>query len=253
MTNMFSGNQEKRIPTSFKDCYKTDAITQNLWVWCERLEKWGKILFWALIIIGIINTITSTIDSHQFLKQIGADTIEEIRKESAKLGMEIPTVFETLVHNLLLWTFYAILEYCAYHVLALLVGSLASIVQHNKISANISLYKAAKDEKVDDNDKENYDAELHSSKVVKNKKAETLERLKEKGLISEEDYEKYSDDFEQKSLSINTGSIHGISEKELENKKAEEKRENNERIIAICFFIIFIAALILLCVIKTGG
>lgn len=150
MENMFSGNQEKRIPTSFKDCYKTDAITQNLWVWCERLEKLGKMLFWALIIIGIINTITSAIDSHQFLNQIGADTIEEIRKESAKLGIEIPTVFETLVHNLLLWTFYAILEYCAYHVLALLVSSLASIVQHNRISANISLYKAAKDENIND-------------------------------------------------------------------------------------------------------
>ncbi|MBO4733030.1 MAG: hypothetical protein J5662_01000, partial [Clostridia bacterium] len=227
---------------------KTDAITQNLWVWCERLEKWGKILFWALIIIGIINTITSAIDSHQFLKQIGADTIEEIRKESAKLGMEIPTVFETLVHNLLLWTFYAILEYCSYHVLALLVGSLASIVQHNKIFANISLYRAAKDESVDDEEKECSDAEHDNDK-----KLETLLKLKEKGLISEEDYEKYNDDFKQKSLSINTSSIHGISEKELENKKAEEKRENNERIIAISILIIVIAAVILLYVINAGG
>ena len=51
MANMFSGNQEKKIPRNFKECYKTDCVTQNLWLWCERLEKWGKILFWVLIIV----------------------------------------------------------------------------------------------------------------------------------------------------------------------------------------------------------
>ena len=150
MANMFSGNQEKKIPKSFKDCYKTDGITQNLWLWCERLEKWGKILFWILIIIGVIDTISAGINAHELIKQIGAETVEEIREASAEMGIEIPTVFEALVNNLLIWTLYSFLEYCAYHVLALLVGSLATIVQHTKITANITLYNSAKAEGITD-------------------------------------------------------------------------------------------------------
>ncbi len=148
MANMFSGNVEKKIPREFKECYKIDSITENLWLWCERLEKWGKILFYILIAIGIIDTIIAGINAHQFIESIGAETVEEIRKASAELGMEIPTVFEALVNNLFIWILYAFLEYCAYHVLALLVGSLASIVQHTKITANIALYNSAKDNMV---------------------------------------------------------------------------------------------------------
>ena len=148
MENMFSGNQEKKIPKSFKDCYKTDGITKNLWLWCERLEKWGFILFWILIVIGIVDTIIAGINAHQLIEQIGAETVEEIREASAEMGIEIPTVFEALVNNLLSWTLYSFLEYCAYHILALLVGSLATIVQHTKITANIALYNSAKDNRV---------------------------------------------------------------------------------------------------------
>ena len=150
MANMFSGNQEKKIPKSFKDCYKTDSITQNLWLWCEKLEKWGFILFWIIIVIGVIDTITAGINAHQLIEEIGAETVEEIREASAEMGIEIPTVFEALVNNLFSWTLYSFLEYCAYHVLALLVGSLATIVQHTKITANITLYNSAKTEGTSD-------------------------------------------------------------------------------------------------------
>lgn len=152
MANMFSGNQEKKIPKSFKDCYKTDSITKNLWLWCERLEKWGFILFWILIAMGIIDTIIAGINAHELIEQIGAETVEEIREASAEMGIEIPTVFEALVNNLLSWTLYSFLEYCAYHILALLVGSLATIVQHTKITANITLYNSAKAEGITDDD-----------------------------------------------------------------------------------------------------
>ncbi len=159
MTTMFSRNQEKKIPRNFKDCYKTDSITQNLWLWCERLEKWGYILFRILIVIGVIDTIIAGINAHQLIEQIGAETVEEIREASAEMGIEIPTVFEALVNNLLSWTLYSFLEYCAYHILALLVGSLATIVQHTKITANIALYNSAKTEGVSDDYEEEANAE----------------------------------------------------------------------------------------------
>lgn len=170
MTNMFSGNQEKKIPRNFKDCYKTDSITQNLWLWCERLEKWGYILFWILIVIGVIDTIIAGINAHQLIEQIGAETVEEIREASAEMGIEIPTVFEALVNNLLSWTLYSFLEYCAYHILALLVGSLATIVQHTKITANISLYNSAKTEGVSDDCEE--ECKEEPNKITGNKKAD---------------------------------------------------------------------------------
>ena len=191
MAKMFSGNQEKKIPKDLKSCYKTDGITQNLWLWCERLEKWGMILFRVLIVIGIIDTIIAGINAYQLIELVGAETVEEIRQASARLGIEIPTVFEALVNNLLSWTLYSFLEYCAYHILALLVGSLATIVQHTKITANITLYNAATAECVTDDYEEDID-DINNEKTTKqkpNKKINALEEWKTEGLISEEEYE----------------------------------------------------------------
>ncbi len=202
MANMFSANQEKKIPKSFKDCYKTDGITQNLWLWCERLEKWGKILFWILIVIGIVDTIIAGINAHQLIEQIGAETVEEIREASAEMGIEIPTVFEVLVTNLLSWTLYSFLEYCTYHILALLVSSLATIVQHTKITANITLYNSAKAEGITDDYDENIDNNIDDEKIkktkpVKNEKLDTLEKWKSEGLITDEEYEEKKADLQR--------------------------------------------------------
>lgn len=210
MTNMFSGNVEKKIPRDLKSCYKTDNVTRNLWVWCERLEKWGKILFWVLIVIGIIDTIIAGVEAHQFIQEIGAETIEEIREASAELGIEIPTVFEALVNNILIWTLYAFLEYCAYHVLALLIGSLATIVQHTKITANITLYNSAKLEGITDDYEpalskeeflENFNTFLEKTekkgKSIKEEKLETLEKWKKDGLITEEEFNEQKSEIER--------------------------------------------------------
>ena len=61
MRNMFSGNVQKEIPKSLGDCIKPDSVSSNLWVWCERLEKLGEILFWLLIIGGLIFSIGASI------------------------------------------------------------------------------------------------------------------------------------------------------------------------------------------------
>ena len=43
----------------------------------------------------------------------------------------------------------AFIEYCIYHVVALLIGSLASITQHTKATAKLLEYQLTKDEPVD--------------------------------------------------------------------------------------------------------
>ena len=147
MANMFSGNTEKRIPKSFKECYETDGITQNLWQWCERLEKWGLALCFILGIIGIISIISEGVQTARLIDELGID-MAEVRAAAAELGIEVKSVSEVVVDGILRWSFYCFIEYCVYHVLALLVGALASIVQHTRITANITLYTAAKAENI---------------------------------------------------------------------------------------------------------
>ena len=67
--------------------------------------------------------------------------------------------FEIFIPLLLETALYAFLEYCAYHILALLIGALASIVQNTKISANVALYNTTYnsiDKVLNNNQNENY-------------------------------------------------------------------------------------------------
>lgn len=144
MANMFSGNQEKKIPKNFEDCYKSDGITKNLGLWCERLEKLGSVLFWLIIISGIITAIASSFTV----------SVEEVTHGTYYTWTETETTtnfdWDIFVVSIVETALYAFIEYCVYHVLALLIASLASIVQHTKISANISLYTFAKNEGLTD-------------------------------------------------------------------------------------------------------
>ncbi len=136
MANMFSGYTQKEIPKNMEDCIKPDSVSSSLWGWCERLEKWGKILFWVLIIGGLILSISTSIVEKEVVVEEAtywSEAETEIRK-TFDLEIFIPLLLETAL--------YAFLEYCAYHIFALLIGTLASIVQNTKISANIALYRA---------------------------------------------------------------------------------------------------------------
>lgn len=123
MANMFSGKTTKQIPTSLNECRQEDATVNNLHKWAERLENWGRSLFVILIIIGIICTIIDTV--------IMLDNDEDM-------------ALATCISSVITWGLYAFIEYCAYHVLALLISALASITQNTIVSANVALYEASK-------------------------------------------------------------------------------------------------------------
>ena len=135
MANMFSGNTTKTVPKTFDECIRIDAVSENLWTWTERLETWGKILFVLIIIIGIIATIATGVETSKYLEQVD-------RFELALEGITVPSVFEVVITSLFEWALYAFLEYLAYHILATLLGALASITQNTIITANIALFKA---------------------------------------------------------------------------------------------------------------
>jgi hypothetical protein len=122
MANMFSNKTEKQIPKTLNDCVESDATVANLHSWAEWLESWGKFLFRALIVIGIISTIFDAIEA--------ADVSEEL-------------IVGAIITSAISWALYAFIEYCAYHVLALLVSALAIITQNTTISANVALLEAS--------------------------------------------------------------------------------------------------------------
>lgn len=113
MANIFSEIEEKRIPKNFKDCYTNDSLTDSLWQWVKNLEKIGKIFAILFAIITIIISIAM---------------FEDTDGASVVIGIFVAPII-------------AFLEYVSFHMIALLLASLASIVQNTKISANIELYK----------------------------------------------------------------------------------------------------------------
>ena len=122
----FYKRREKKVPETFEDCYSPDEVTKELWSWSARLEDWGQTLFRAIIVIGIILAIVGA---------IMVDASGEIQSFN----------FWMLLTGLIECAIYAVIEYIIYHVLALLVGSLATIVQHTKISADVALYMSSKE------------------------------------------------------------------------------------------------------------
>ena len=129
MSNSYnsSNTQNKKVPRSLKECYAPNRIAENLYEWSDRLERWGRALFAILIILGVIKS---------FVDGLSAADIE------ASIG------FFTFFASLIRWSVSAFIEYLAYNAIALLISALASIVENTKISADVTLYKAAKDEEV---------------------------------------------------------------------------------------------------------
>lgn len=125
MANMFSGNDDRRIPRTLNECLEQDGTATNLHCWSERLEELGQIVLVLMIIAGIIFTI------------IEAAT-------AAKLDEE--TVVPTVLLSLMKWGLYAFLEYCIFTVFSLLLGALAKITQNTIISAKVALYESRRNE-----------------------------------------------------------------------------------------------------------
>jgi len=129
-------SSNKKIPKNIEECIKQDLVSKNLWEWCKKLEKWGKILFWVLIIGGLFLSINSSIIEEEIIVSSWVGETTEIR-ETFSFEIFIPLFLNSIL--------YAFIEYWIYHIITILIGALASIVQNTTINSNIALYNAAKD------------------------------------------------------------------------------------------------------------
>ena len=144
-SNMFKGEEIKNIPDKLENVLVADKVSYNLWIWAKRLETLGKVLMTLLIIAGVILAFTSSYVEKEV--PVEDESSYSYYYDDYEEETEIKKVFDaemffTVIADTAL---YAFIVYCSYHVLALLIGALASIVQNTKITADIALLEAKKD------------------------------------------------------------------------------------------------------------
>ena len=121
----FPEETEKRIPRTLRACTATDATVLDLYIWSDRVEKWGGIVLLVLIVVGFLVTIVETV---------------------AQIDVNEEMVIPTLITSVVSWGLTAFLTYCAYQVTALLLRAMAKITHHTMIAANVALYESNKEE-----------------------------------------------------------------------------------------------------------
>ena len=119
---------QTEMPKSLEECMQIDESAQQLKKWSELVYKYGKWLFWAVIVCGIIFALDACTST----------TTELLNYLSGSESNGIAVFFMTAIP----WTFYAIFEYCLYNVLGASLAGLASIVQNTKVNTMLTLYQA---------------------------------------------------------------------------------------------------------------
>lgn len=122
-SSMFEDSMNEPSPKTIEDCTVPDKLTQSLWSWAKNLEKYGAMIL-ALILIGGIITAFSNAKS----------VADYTGEQEFSTALFLASFFNTII--------YAVLEYLVYHVLALLVASLAWIVQSTRTTARLAEWTA---------------------------------------------------------------------------------------------------------------
>lgn len=132
---MFFRNRTITVPTTFKECYQEDSVSRGLWSWCETIEKLGNILFYLIIVCGLI---TSFMGSNTKRIDYYGDVESEFN-------------FVLFLTSMIVWVIYAVLAHVAKDLSVLMISSLATMVQNTTVTAKVALYNASKNGEVEDN------------------------------------------------------------------------------------------------------
>lgn len=133
LMSMFSQIQSEPTCTTVDECVQNDKLSNNLWIWAHRLEILGMVLFVLLLVYGVYAAVQ-------------AATVEEIKGGAYYTWVETKFDFAVFVVEMIDWALYAFVEYCLYHVVALLIGALAGIYQNAKAAARLQEYHIRKAE-----------------------------------------------------------------------------------------------------------
>lgn len=193
--NIVTESKKHEKITCVSDCLKPDSITDNLWTWAERLEKLGKILFWIIIISGIVFAIATSIVTKEVVKGTYYQYTDT----------ETTFSFDVFLMSIVQTALYAFIEYCSYHVLALLIGALANITQNTKTTARLTEYVARK----------TLHEETLETTHIKEPKEQTTETIEadERQTITEENSSVIAEIRDNEKVCPNCGLVQDISRK----------------------------------------
>lgn len=121
--NMFSETLKEAQINSINDCTRIDPVSDNLWTWAKRIETLGKILFWILIIDGLILSILSGYAG--------------IGIEKYLMPNDNEFNFNIFLMSFLEYGLYAYLEFCSYHILASLLVRLQALFKTQEQQRNL--------------------------------------------------------------------------------------------------------------------
>ena len=127
MEKMIEQTMIEPTPASLDDCVRPDSLTNTLWSWAQNLEKYGQVLLLLIILGGIL------------MSYFGAQVETSMSRDPEfSPALFLTSFLQTIV--------YAVVEYLLYHVLSLLVASLAKLVHNTRTAARIAEYRARKEE-----------------------------------------------------------------------------------------------------------
>ncbi len=121
--SMFENCMNEPAPRTVEDCTAPDSLTRTLWNWAKNLEKYGAMLLVFILVSGIISAWSNA-----------KNTADIMGGNGFSAALFLSSFLNTII--------YAILEYLVYHVLALLVASLARIVQSTRTTARLAEWTA---------------------------------------------------------------------------------------------------------------
>lgn len=127
LENMFKRAAKRKIPKSIDDCTEVDPVSEELWGWAESTERLGKILLGVYIAYGILSAIMGAFIVDNYGSPEGFDFM-----------LFIPEIVKCIICGILI----SIL----YHLIALLIASLATITQSTRVTAKLAEYRTRKAE-----------------------------------------------------------------------------------------------------------
>ena len=133
----------RKTPDSISTCMKPDSLSQELWKWAKKIDDWGHLVYRLILICGAIVTIGIAFN-FEFALSIVNPVLAILNSAFGLYGEDEQTILTitAVIASIFVWGLSAFLEYCVYHVIALLTAALASIVQSNKITSDLALYHA---------------------------------------------------------------------------------------------------------------
>lgn len=118
-----SDDEIKKIPSSLEECYRPTPLVKRLRAVAKSILKTAKILMIVIVIVGLINAITSSLiyDNRSNVKDF----------DIGNFGMSlISTALEVLYIGV------------AVDIVGVILSSLSNLIYNNSITANVALYEA---------------------------------------------------------------------------------------------------------------